>query len=139
MGMVRKTLSIGTLGLVSFRSKKELLARAEVSLDDAEAALAREQEAREMAEVRVAGAGKELKRADKRPARATRSAEKASAAKRKRRERRAKHLSEALASIEAQIEPTVRHGVEVAKEAGHDASAEAVKLGRRARKQAAKA
>ena len=31
MGMIRKTLSIGTLGLVNFRSKKEKLARSEAT------------------------------------------------------------------------------------------------------------
>ena len=94
MGMVRKTLSIGTLGLVSFRSKKELLARAEASRDDAEAALAREQAAREVAEEQVAAAGKRVKRADKQALKATRAAEKAAAKKRKRREQRAKHLAD---------------------------------------------
>src|SRR5687768_11080708 len=39
MGLIRKTVSVGTLGLVSFRSKKEKLRRAEFSQHDAEAAL----------------------------------------------------------------------------------------------------
>ena len=39
MGMIRKTMSIGTLGLVSFRSKKERLARAEAALNDTQSAL----------------------------------------------------------------------------------------------------
>lgn len=37
MGMIRKTLSIGTLGLVSFRSKGEKLEQAEYALAAAEA------------------------------------------------------------------------------------------------------
>jgi type II secretory pathway pseudopilin PulG len=39
MGMIRKTVSIGTLGLVSFRSKQERLDRAEAALAEAETAL----------------------------------------------------------------------------------------------------
>jgi hypothetical protein len=50
MGMVRKTVSIGTLGLVSFRSKKEKLRRAERSQRDAEARLESEHAARVDAE-----------------------------------------------------------------------------------------
>lgn len=41
MGVIRKTASIGTLGLVNFRSKKEKLARAEAGLSKLERKLAR--------------------------------------------------------------------------------------------------
>ena len=44
MGIIRKTASISTLGIVSFRSKKELLRRAEKDRLAAEAALSREQD-----------------------------------------------------------------------------------------------
>ena len=52
MGLIRKTVSIGTLGIVPFRSKKEQLRRAEKAYREAEAELAGEQAAR--AEVRQA-------------------------------------------------------------------------------------
>src|SRR6476660_3502317 len=50
MGVMRKTLSVGTLGVVSFRSKKERLRRAERSQRDAEAFLEAEHAARVAAE-----------------------------------------------------------------------------------------
>ena len=55
MGLIRKTLSVGTCGVVSFRSKKERLRRAERSQHDAEASLIGEHAARVAAEGRVSG------------------------------------------------------------------------------------
>src|SRR4051812_37339343 len=62
MGMMRKTLSIGTLGLVSFRSKNERLERAEQALTEAEAGRDAEHEARSAAEQRAAEAMREVRR-----------------------------------------------------------------------------
>jgi hypothetical protein len=53
MGLIRKTLSVGTIGLVSFRSKKERLQRAERAQRDAETLLEREHVARVAAERRA--------------------------------------------------------------------------------------
>ncbi|MBK5222510.1 MAG: hypothetical protein JJE52_06490 [Acidimicrobiia bacterium] len=64
MGVIRKTLSIGTLGLVSFRSKKERLRRAEGELADAERELEKEHKARDEADSRVESALKRAKRAE---------------------------------------------------------------------------
>ena len=55
MGLVRKTLSVGTLGVVSFRSKKEKLRRAERAREEAELALEAEHDARENAEIQLQG------------------------------------------------------------------------------------
>ena len=55
MGMIRKTLSIGTLGLVSWRSKSERLELAEASLAQVETARDLEAVARTRAEARAAG------------------------------------------------------------------------------------
>ena len=63
MGLIRKTLSVGTFGVVSFRSKKEKLRRAERSQHDAEASLEEEHAARVAAEDRVSGSEKRAKRA----------------------------------------------------------------------------
>ena len=63
MGVIRKTLSVGTLGLVSFRSKKERLRRAERSQHHAEASLLEEQAARIAAEARITAAEKRVKQA----------------------------------------------------------------------------
>lgn len=56
MGMMRKTLSVATLGMVSFRSKGERLARAEAALADAEEERAAEALARAEAEHALADA-----------------------------------------------------------------------------------
>ena len=53
MGLMRKTLSVGTIGLISFRSKKERLQRAERAKRDAEESLEREHVARVAAERRA--------------------------------------------------------------------------------------
>ena len=63
MGLVRKTLSVATLGAVSFRGKKERLRRADRALRDAEQDLARERSARETAERRIGAAEERVKHA----------------------------------------------------------------------------
>src|SRR5258708_16545266 len=63
MGLIRKTLSVSTLGVVSFRSKKERLRRAERSQRDAEASLHSEHAARVAAEGRITRAEKRVKQA----------------------------------------------------------------------------
>jgi hypothetical protein len=50
MGAIRKTFSIGSFGVVAFRSKKEKLHRAEAAQIDAESALEEEHSARQGAE-----------------------------------------------------------------------------------------
>lgn len=80
MGMIRKTMSIGTLGLVSFRSKKELLERSESSRLEAEARLTDEQAARLVAEARVEVAEKQAEQASRRERRAAKKSSQKSAA-----------------------------------------------------------
>jgi hypothetical protein len=132
MGLVRKTFSVGTLGLVSFRSKKEKLRRAEGARNDAELALEEEHHAREHAEVRVAAAEKRVKHAT---AEAARTAHKLEKEKTKRRKRRAAVVSELVAGAE----PIVRSGVEGARSAGSDAAKRGRKAGRGAAKHGRKA
>jgi hypothetical protein len=64
MGIIRKTLSISTLGVVPFRSKRELLRRAEKARRAAAAQLEREQAARSEADRRVAAAEKRVQGAE---------------------------------------------------------------------------
>jgi hypothetical protein len=130
MGVVRKTLSVGTLGLVSFRSKKEKLRRAERSRHDTELALEHEHGAREAAETRVAVAEKRVKHAK---AEASRSAHKLE--KVKRRKRRRAGLADALHDAE----PAVRSGAEAVRSAGTDAAKRGRKAGRKAGRRAQKA
>jgi hypothetical protein len=64
MGIIRKTASISTLGIVKFRSKKERLRRAESARQSAADDLAAEQAARTAAEDRVAAAEKRARQAE---------------------------------------------------------------------------
>jgi thioesterase domain-containing protein len=130
MGMIRKTLSVSTLGLVSFRSKKEKLARADRSRHEAEVGLEREHKAREAAEIRVAAAEKRVKHATSESARTAHRLEKV-----KRRNRRRAGVAELLANTE----PAVRGGADAVRSAGSDAAKRGRKAGRRARRAAAKA
>src|SRR3546814_18594570 len=64
LGIIRKTLSISTLGIVPFRSKKELLHRAEQGQQAAQEELAVVQAARAAADRRVADAERRAKQAE---------------------------------------------------------------------------
>ena len=95
MGLIRKSLSVGTLGIVSFRSKKERLARAERSQHVAEASLAEEHVARTAAEARVGRAERHARRATAKAARHTNPRR-----GKGRRDRVSEPLSEVLAEAE---------------------------------------
>ena len=95
MGVVRKTLSVATLGVVSFRSKKEKLRRADRARLDAESVLEEEQHAREQAELRIAAAEKRLKHAESEATRTAQKLEKEQRKRRNSRKHRAVELSEA--------------------------------------------
>jgi hypothetical protein len=147
MGVIRKTMSISTLGIVSFRSKKELLRRAEKDRRAAEAALSQEHEARADADRRVTAAEKRVHEAELAALREARSAAKAKAkGKRGRRRRRAKHGStmEALGDLVAAARPVVedqakaagrgaRRAAKASREAAEVAQREAKRGGRKAR------
>ena len=109
MGMIRKTISVGTLGAVSFRSKKERLRRAERAQREAEASLEGEHAARVAAEGRVAVVEKDSKR----------------------RSRRRKQAETLIA-----LEPIVRSGVKRARAKRGEVTEQGRKAGRRARKAA---
>jgi hypothetical protein len=130
MGMVRKTISIGTLGVVSFRSKKEKLRRSERSRHEAEIALEQEHGAREAAETRVAAAEKRVKHASTKAARNAQRLEKV-----KRRKRRRATVSEMLRDAE----PVVRSGADAVLSAGTDAAKRGRKAGKKAGRRARKA
>jgi hypothetical protein len=124
MGLVRKTLSIGTLGLVSFRSKKELLRRAETDLEAANAELERERLARDLAEGRISGAERRTRQAELETLAAAKQAAKLRGKKGKHARTLAERLSDAIDTADSKVQ----------------AGAEEAKVrGRRARKKAAKA
>jgi hypothetical protein len=132
MGMIRKTMSIGTLGLVSFRSKKEKLRRADRARRDAEATLEHERAARVNAEQRIDAAEKRVKHASAAAAHAARQLERTK--KRRRRDRKV----ETIAELRAGVEPLVRSGIEGARHARADATKRGRRAGRKARKAAKK-
>jgi hypothetical protein len=129
MGMIRKTLSVGTLGMVSFRSKKERLRRAERSQRDAETFLQEEHAARVAAESRIAMAEKRVKQTR---AEAAQASKRLAEAKRRNRKRK----GDTAGAVLAGLEPLVRSGAESARSAGSEATERSRRVGRRARKAA---
>ena len=136
MGIIRKTASIGTLGIISFRSKKELLRRAEKGKRSAEAELEREQTARFEADQRVTAAEKRVQKAE---LTALHEAQVAAKAKskvkggRRRRGKRDKGAMDRLSDLVSAAQPVVE---EQAKEAGRRAR-KAAKASRKASRKAA--
>jgi ElaB/YqjD/DUF883 family membrane-anchored ribosome-binding protein len=114
MGMIRKTLSVSTLGLVSFRSTKELLQRAERARLGAERELMRERTARLSAESRVSAAERRLDRATDAAQHAAERLGRAKAKRKTRRNERVQHLVE-------NVEPVGRRARAVAKQTARDA------------------
>jgi len=133
MGIIRKTASVGTLGIISFRSKKERLRRSEKARASAEEALDTEHRARLVAEARGTVADKKVRRATVAAEKAARKLE--SARQKSGRSRKAKKL----AALMATAEPLVRSGFESARSASHEAADRGRTRGRKARKSAKKA
>ncbi len=153
MGIIRKTVSISTLGVVPFRSRKELLRRAERDRQAAEAELVRERTARTDADRRVEAAQKRVERAELLALREAKAATKAKAKAPKgngkakvtssRRDRR-RGAMEAVAGLLDAAQPVVQEQVEAAgrrarkaakasQRAATKAQEEAGRRGRRAR------
>lgn len=155
MGIIRKTVSISTLGIVPFRSKKELLRRAEKDRHAAEAELSREHAARAEADRRVVAAEKRVQKAEltaQHEANAKAKARTKAKAKRKdgpgkRRGRRQgpdRGAIEVLGDLIAAAQPVVedqakaagrraRKAAKASRHAAERAQREATRSGRRAR------
>ena len=140
MGLIRKTVSITTLGIVDFRSKKEQIRRAEKAQRQAQAALAGVEAARRVTDLRLAEAEKRARRAE---VLALQQAELASEGKAKRRDRRrAAKAMDAMEDLVTNVGPAIeeqakelsRRGRKVAKKARKQADQAAAK----ARKQASR-
>ncbi len=112
MGMIRKTLSVSTLGVVSFRSKKERLARADRALRKAEHELDREHTSRVVAETRISAAEHRLKHATADAERASKRLERS-----KRNDRRAALVRE----IVEDMQPVGRKAAKAARRSARDA------------------
>ena len=138
MGLIRKTMSISTLGIVDFRSKKELLRRAEKAQREARAQLAGEQAARATADRRIVAAEKRARQAELLAAQQAKKAE-AAKAKRRRHRRRNRVLDvrdSATGPLEERARDLGRRGRKAAAKASKRAEAAAGEARKRARKQA---
>ena len=135
MGLVRKTLSIGTLGLVDFRSKKELLRRAEADLADATDELEREQVARSLAEGRIAVAERRTTAAELQALAAAKRAAKL----RGKKGKQARSLIDRLGDAFEAAEPKVKAGADEAKVRGRRARKKAEKAAKNAQVRSRKA
>ena len=126
MGMIRKAASIGTLGMINFRSKKERLARAERERDA-------EHLARSVAESGFTKVEKELRRLSGNEAKAAKQL-----ARLRRRSRKVRKY-EALNRMLSTAQPAVKDGVESARHMATEVAVEGRKRGRKAAKSARKA
>ena len=133
MGVIRKTVSIGTLGIVNFRSKKEKLRRAEKAMGEAMKARDAEHLARSVAESGFSKVEAELRRLTDAEMKASKQL--ARLRKRSRRVRKAERLSGLLSSAT----PTMQDRVGSAKSTMQDVAKQSRKHGRKARKAASAA
>ncbi len=129
MGVIRKTMSIGTLGLVNFRSKKEKLARAHTAMATAVADRDAEHLAREVAESSFSKVEAELRRL---------TGAEAKAAKQLARLRRSRKVkkAETLSGMLAAATPGMKDGMQSARATVSDMTTKGRKHGRKARKAA---
>ncbi len=141
MGMIRKTMSIGTLGLVSFRSKSERLARAETTLGEVSQARDLERAGRVEAETKALAAEAQLKLAKHEAAVARKHASKLRkrGTRGKRRPKVLAGLGTAMAAAAKSAEPVISTGVDSARDLTHTLAAGSQQLGRRANRSARRA
>jgi hypothetical protein len=140
MGLIRKTASISTLGLVKFRSKKERLRRAESAQQAAELDLAAEQAARTAADKRVSDAERRAKQAElaalheaklAQRRRRHRHEDRARGRRRARRKagRKTRHaevtMRESVSDLVSAAQPVVAAGAEKARRGGRAARRQA--------------
>ncbi len=138
MGLIRKTASVATLGIIPFRSKKEKLRRAEKAHREAEAELLGEQAARAESDKRLAAAEKRARNAE---LLALQQAKKADIARGKRRDRRRKaraHARDAIDDLVGSTTPVVEERAKELSRRGRKAAAKAAKRAEAAAEEARK-
>lgn len=138
MGLIRKTVSIGTLGIVPFRSKREKLRRAESGREKAEAELDQERLARTEADQRVSEAEKRVRAAELTSLQAAKKAAKTKGRRGKRRAKEARGVLERLGEMVESAQPVVEEQARQAGRRGKAAAEHAGEVGRRAAKRARK-
>lgn len=138
MGIIRKTVSIGTLGIVPFRSKRELLKRAEKDRRSAEAELHREHLARAEADRRIAAAEKRMQKAELTALHEAKVAAKAKRRHRRGRKGRAERARAAIEDLVAAAQPVVEQQAKVAGRRARKAAKASRHAAEQARKEARK-
>ena len=133
MGAIRKSVSVMTLGMVPFRSKKERLRQAEEAAELAELELRKEQEARSEADHRVAVADERARVAERRLLR------EAKAGRSRRRRDRGRSAPSAAASrvtdaVEDLVERTTKAARKDTKRSGKAAKKEAKRAAKSAKR-----
>ena len=147
MGLIRKTLSISTFGIVDFRSKKEQIRRAEKAQRAAQAELAGVEAARRVTDQRLAEAETRARKAELLALRQAKLADEGKTSRRDRRHARRSDALEAIEGLVASAGPAVeeqakklsRRGRKAAKKARKQAEAAADKASKQARKQGRRA
>lgn len=147
MGVIRKTMSISTLGIVNFRSKKEQIRRAQKAHREAQAALVGEHAARTAADQRIAAAEKRARQAELVALQQSKKADKARGGRRSRRKAAASGALEATRDFVSANSPVVeerakdlgRRGRKLAAKATKQAEAAAGEARKQARKQGKRA
>ena len=137
--MIRKTMSVATLGVIPFRSKRERIRRAEAEVNHAKALLEEEHVARSAAEARVKMAEQELHRTELQALKMSAEAAKVKARrkdeKRKQREHRVEGVTKAMREA---VEPAASAMVEQGRTARRAAKKQAKKARKAAKRQARK-
>ena len=139
MGVIRKTVSITTLGIVPFRSKKEQLRRAEKAHRIAEAELAGEQAARAEVDKRLAKAEKRAQQAELLALQQAKKADVAQGQRKERRRRARRHAKQAIEDMVASATPVVEERAKELSRRGRKAAAKAAKKAEAAAEDARKA
>jgi hypothetical protein len=133
MGLIRKTTSIATLGIVPFRSRKELLRRAERAHRTALTELDHEKELREQADRRVTDAERRREVAE---LQALAAAERSAKAKAKATKAKRRHRRETAEQVRAEAGKLGRRARAEAKRAAQKAEEETRRTAKEARKAA---
>ena len=127
MGLIRKTTSIATLGIVPFRSRKELLRKAEAAHQAAVADLEREHKLREAADQRVSHAEKRRVAAELEALAAAKKTAKAKDARDKAKRKRRHRGPSTTEQVKTEAGKLGRRAKAEARRAAHAAEVEARK------------
>lgn len=127
MGVIRKAASISTLGLINFRSKKELVKRAEKERDAAQTDLERAKLARSALDEQVSATEKRARKAELAALQQAKANEKQKGSRRKRRKDKANQAIDAVEDFVSTTAPVVEQRAKDLSRRGRKAAAKATK------------